>query len=75
MPPIGERMASVETALGIVQSDVSDIRSDVKSLVKWMTEERAAKRQRQLSRKALVGLISALSGVAGFVGAVLARVL
>ena len=71
MPPIGERMASVETALHDVQLDVSEVKTDVKKLVAWMNEERGARRQRQLSQKriaaiaaALSGLVSALVGVA-----------
>lgn len=75
MPPIGERMASVEVGMRVVVDDLAEIKTDVKTLLHWMTEERAARRQRQLTRKQLVGLLSALSGLSGALGAVLTRVL
>lgn len=46
MPTMPERMSVVETTLGGIETDVSEIKSDVKLLVAWRNEERGARKQR-----------------------------
>lgn len=67
MPPMGERMAAVETGQRVIIDDLAEVKSDVKKLVAWMSEERGARRQRQLSQKQIAGLLTLMSGVVGFI--------
>jgi len=67
MPPMNERMATVETEVRAVRADLVEVKADVKKLVNWMNEERGARRQRQLSQKQLAGLLTVASAVIGLI--------
>ena len=75
MPPIGERMASVETGLHVVIDDLSEVKTDVKKLVNWMIEERGARRQREISRRQLIAIIGGLSTLGGGIASLIVKVL
>ena len=63
MPTMPERMATVEANLATASSDVSEIKRDVKTLLRWYDEERGARKQRQFSVKQIGAGLTVLTFV------------
>lgn len=61
MPTLPERMVAVETEVRQVRSDTTEIKQDVKTLLRWRDEERGARAQRALSFKFFAATLSVVT--------------
>lgn len=58
MPPIGERIAVLETDVKVVKANVAETKGDVKLLLKWRDEERGARESDRIYREALAARLA-----------------